>query len=102
MSLNLQAKFSNLSFVFCQNLQQTIQILHNSPQNPVNDAKFTPFIDPLYINAFRFLTIGRKLSEIPVNQPDFAHFAHSSGELHKIRATIHQCFQIPDHRQRTL
>ena len=52
----------------------------------MNDAKFAPFIDPLYINAFRFLTIGRELSEIPVNQPDFVHFAHSSGELREIHA----------------
>ena len=52
----------------------------------MNDAKFAPFIDPLYINAFRFLTIIRELSEIPVNQPDFVHFTHSSCELHKICA----------------
>ena len=52
----------------------------------MNDAKFTPFINPLYINAFRFLTIGRKLPEIPVNRPDFAHFAHSSCELREICA----------------
>ena len=61
-----------------------MQISRNSPQNPVNQAKFAPFIDPLYINAFRFLTIGRELSEIPVNRPDFAQFAHSSCELHEI------------------
>ena len=54
----------------------------------MNDAKFAPFIDPLYINAFRCLTIGRDLFEIPANQPDFAHFAHSSGELRKIRTTM--------------
>ena len=54
----------------------------------MNDAKFTPFIDPLYINAFRCLTIGRELVEIPANRPDFAHFAHSSGELHEIRITM--------------
>ena len=65
-----------------------MQILHVSPQNSVNHMKFTPFIDPLYINAFRFLTIGRELSKIPVNRPDFAHFAHSSCELREIR-TIH-------------
>ena len=52
----------------------------------MNHTKFTPFIDPLYINAFRFLTIGRELSEIPVNRPDFAHFAHSSFELREIHA----------------
>ena len=52
----------------------------------MNDAKFAPFIDPLYINAFRFLTIGRELSEIPVNRPDFTHFAHSSCELREIHA----------------
>ena len=52
----------------------------------MNDAKFSPFIDPLYINAFRFLTISRELSEIPANQPDFVHFAHSPGELGEIRA----------------
>ena len=28
---------------FDKNFQQMIQILHNSPQNPVNDAKFAPF-----------------------------------------------------------
>ena len=69
------------------NLQQIIQILRNSPQNPMNDVKFAPFIDPLYINVFRLLTISRELSEIPVNQPDFAHFAHSSCELREIHAT---------------
>ena len=52
----------------------------------MNDAKFAPFINPLYINAFRCLTIGRELSEILANRPDFAHFAHSSYELRKIRA----------------
>ena len=52
----------------------------------MNDVKFAPFIDPLYINAFRFLTIGKELSEIPVNQLDFAHFAHSSCKLHEIHA----------------
>ena len=62
--LNLQAKFFKFSFVFWQNLQRIIQILCNLPQNP---TKFTPFIDPLYINAFRCLTIGRELIEIPVN-----------------------------------
>ena len=61
-----------------------MQISRNSPQDPMNDAKFAPFIDPLYINAFRFLTISRELSEIPVNRPDFMHFAHSSCELRKI------------------
>ena len=34
---------------FGKNFQQIIQILCNSPQNPANDAKFAPFIDPLYI-----------------------------------------------------
>ena len=86
LSLNLQAKFFKFKFVFWQNLQRIIQILCNSPQNPTNDAKFAPFIDPLYINAFRCLTIGRQLSEIPANQPNFAHFTHSSCELHEIRA----------------
>ena len=71
-----------------------MQILCNSPQNPVNDVKFAPFIDPLYTNAFRFLIIGRELSEIPANQPDFMHLAHSSCELREIR-TIHA------HGQRT-
>ena len=54
----------------------------------MNDAKFAPFIDPLYIYDFRFLIIGRELPEIPANRPDFVHFAHSSCELRKIR-TIH-------------
>ena len=54
----------------------------------MNAVKCAPFIDPLYINAFRFLTIGRELSEIPANRPDFTHFAHSSCELRKIH-TIH-------------
>ena len=71
---------------FQQNFQRIIQISCNSPQNPVNDAKFAPSIDPLYINAFRFLTIGRELSEIPANRPDFAHFTHSSCELREIHA----------------
>ena len=35
-------------FVFWQNLERIIQILRNSPQNPANNAKFAPFIDPLY------------------------------------------------------
>ena len=34
---------------FGKNFQRIIQISCNSPQNPTNDAKFTPFIDPLYI-----------------------------------------------------
>ena len=54
-----------------------MQILHVSPQNPMNHVKLAPFIDPLYINAFRFLTISREPSEIPANRPDFAHFTHS-------------------------
>ena len=37
-------------------------------------------------SALRFLTIGRELSEIPANRPDFAHFAHSSCELREIWA----------------
>ena len=36
--------FSNLRFVFWQNFQRIIHILRNSPQNPTNNAKFTPFI----------------------------------------------------------
>ena len=63
-----------------------MQISSILPTVSVNHMKFAPFIDPLYINAFRFLTIGRELSEIPVNRPDFAHFAHSSCELREIRA----------------
>ena len=62
-----------------------MQILHNTPQNPMNHAKFTPFIDPSYINAFRFLTIGRELSEIPANRPDFAHSSCELHEIHTIR-----------------
>ena len=54
----------------------------------MNDVKFAPHIDPLYSNAFRCLTIGRELSEIPVNRPDFTHFAHTSGELRKICTTM--------------
>ena len=34
---------------FDKNFQQIIQISCNSPQNPANDAKIAPFIDPLYI-----------------------------------------------------
>ena len=34
---------------FGKNFQRIMQISHNLPQNPANDAKFTPFIDPLYI-----------------------------------------------------
>ena len=34
---------------FDKNFQQIIQISCNLPQNPMNDAKFAPFIDPLYI-----------------------------------------------------
>ena len=34
---------------FDKNFQQIIQILRNSLQNPANNAKFTQFIDPLYI-----------------------------------------------------
>ena len=40
--------FSNLCFVFWQNFQRIIQNSCNSLQNPMNDAKFAPFIDPLY------------------------------------------------------
>ena len=54
------------------------------PQNPANHAKFAPFVDPLYLIAFRFLTIGRELHEIGVNHTDFAHFANSSSKLCEI------------------
>ena len=37
------------------------------------------------ISTFRFLTTGRALQEITANYTDFACFAHSSRELHKIR-----------------
>ena len=75
--------------VLCSaNFQRIMQILHIWPQNPANHVKFAPLVDPLYISAFRFLTIGRELSEIPANRPDFAHFAHSSCELREIH-TIH-------------
>ena len=46
---NLQAKFFKFTFVFWQNFQRIMLISHNSPQNPANDTKFAPFIDPLYI-----------------------------------------------------
>ena len=84
-SLKLQAKLSIFKSLFLANFQQIMQISHILPQNSMNHAKFAPFIDPLYTNAFRFLTIGRELSEIPVNRPDFVHFTHSSCELRKIR-----------------
>ena len=41
-------------------------------------------IHPLYLNAFRFLTIGRELQGIGVNRTDFMHFANSSSKLRKI------------------
>ena len=48
----------------------------------------TPLHYTMMLNDFRCLTIGRELVEIPANRPDFMHFAHSSGELRKIRTTI--------------
>ena len=73
---------------FGKNISKLYKISCNSPQNPANDAKFTPFIDPLYINAFRCLTISRELVEIPANRPNFTHFAHSSGKLREIHTTM--------------
>ena len=84
----IMGKIFIFKVLFLANFQQIMQISHILPQNPMNHAKFAPFIDPLYINAFRFLTIGRELSEIPANRPDFAHFTHCSCKLHEI-CTIH-------------
>ena len=62
-----------------------MEISHIFPQNPVNHVKFAPFVDPLYLNGFRFLTIGRELHGIGANRTDFAHFADSSSKLREIR-----------------
>ena len=42
-----------------------------------------------YILCFRCLTIGRELSEIPVNQVKFAPFAHKFCKLREICTKIH-------------
>ena len=55
--------------------QRIKQNSFNSPTDSANDAKFAPFIYPLYI-MFQMLTIGRELSKIPANQAEFAQFAH--------------------------
>ena len=50
--LTVHICFFIFKFTFClfdKNFQQIIQISRNLPQNPTNDAKFAPFIDPLYI-----------------------------------------------------
>ena len=66
------------------NSQRIMEILRILPQNPTNHAKFAPFVDPLYLNAFRFLTIGRELHGIGANCTDFVHFADSSSKLREI------------------
>ena len=108
--LFLHFKFTSKNFQiyilsFGKNFQQIMQILCNSPQNPTNDARFAPFIDPTIHYAFRCLTIGRELSEIPVNQVKFTPFAHKFHKLCKFCTKIHphlvHYFQISDHRERT-
>ena len=49
----LTSKIFKFKVCFLANFQQIIQILRNSPQNPVSDVKFALFIDPLYIIAFQ-------------------------------------------------
>ena len=60
----------------------------------MNHVKFAPFVDPLYLNAFRFLTISREFHGIGANPTDFLHFADSSSKLHEIH-------QIHTHGQQT-
>ena len=81
----ITGKIFKFNFLFSTNSQGIMEISRILPQNPANHMKFAPFIDPLYINAFRFLTIGRELSEILVNRPDSTQFAHSTCKLCKIR-----------------
>ena len=74
--LNLQAKFFKFTLCllakFLANYTNSVQF---APKNPMNNAKFAPFIHPLYF-VFRCLTIGKELSEIPANQAEFPPFAH--------------------------
>ena len=43
-------KFTSKIFqIYVLSFGKIIQISRNLPQNPANDAKFAPFIDPLYI-----------------------------------------------------
>ena len=53
---------------------------------------------------FHFFQIAFSV-QITANHADFMHFAHNPHKLHEIRyknsSTLTQCFQIPDHWQRT-
>ena len=80
-----------------------MQIPRNSPQNPANHAKFTPFIDTLYImfqmpalaeNSLKFqriMQIPRSSSTTSVNYMKFAPFINP----------LYSMFQMPDQWQRT-
>ena len=57
----------------------------HSAHSPHKLRKIHYKIHPLYLNVFRFLTIGRELHGIGANRTDFVHFANSSSKLHKIR-----------------
>ena len=84
--------------------QQIKQNSLHSPTDPVNDAKFAPFIYPLYImfqmpapaeNSRKFQQIKQNLLHSPtdpVNDAKFTPFIYP----------LYIMFQMPDHRQRTL
>ena len=79
---NLQAKFSKLSFPV--KFQQITQILHSSPTQSTNYAKFAHFVNLFYImfqapapaeNPGKF----QRITQIPRNSPNTVR------ELRKIR-----------------
>ena len=77
--LKLQTKFSNLRSVFWQNFQRIRQNLLNSPTYSTNNAKFAPFMYPLYF-MFQIHATAKNSLKIPVNQAEFAQFAYRCHE----------------------
>ena len=92
--------FSNLCFVLWQNTSESSRIHSIHPQN---DAKFAPFIYPLYIMFQMPDRWQRTLCEIPVNQVKFTPFAHKFHELREFCTKIHPhlVHYFQNHRQRT-
>ena len=62
--------------------QRITQILHNSPTQSANYAKFVPFVNISYVSD---TCPGRELSGIPTNYADSAQFAHILREPREIR-----------------
>ena len=106
--LSLQANFSkifqNYALSFGKNFQRIMQILHNLPTYPTNNAKFAPFMYPLYLmfqipamaeNAWKFQRIKQNSLHLPtdsVNDAKFAPFIYP----------LYIMFQMPGQWQRTL